>query len=191
MNKYIKMFMDDNNLKVGDEFRKKGTDAYDIWHFNEDGRIENKRGIGSNKVLIKFLLGEWEVEKVKKEPWKPKPNEKYWFVSQYGFVTYNNFCNDKDDKYKLTHYPVFQTEEEAEDYKWFLDKVDEYKKPFELGKINYYFYYDHEDENIYRTCDITRQGQGNIFFGGTKNIKKFIDEVGEERIKKYMFNIWE
>lgn len=30
MNKYIKMFMDDNGLKVGDEFRKKGNGR--LWY---------------------------------------------------------------------------------------------------------------------------------------------------------------
>ena len=185
------MFMDDNGLKVGDEFRKKGTDAYYIWHFNKDGRLINKKGDEGKWILSRFLLGEYEVEKVKKEPWKPKFNEKYWFVSQYGFVTYNNYNNDKDDKHILTHYPVFRTEEEAKDYKWFLDKADEYKKPFDPERYNYFFNYNPKKEKVYRTWDLVYQHQGTTYFGEKENIRKFFEEVGEERIKKYMFGIYE
>lgn len=191
MNKYIKMFMEDNNLKVGDEFRKKGTDAYDIWHFTEDGRIENERGIGSNKLLVKFMLGEWEVEKAKKEPWKPKLNKLYWFISHYGDVYCNHNADDEQDKYIFTHRPIFPTEQEAADYKWFLDKVDEYKKPFDPERYNYFFNYNPKKEKVYRTWDMVCQHQGTTYFGEKENIREFFEEVGEDRIKKYMFNIWE
>ncbi len=191
MNKYTKMFMDDNNLKVGDEFRKKGTDAYYIWHFNKDGRLINKKGDEGKWILSRFLLGEFEVEKVKKGPWKPRPHEKYWFVSQYGCVVYNNYYNDKDVKYILAHTTIFQTKDEAEDYKWFLGKVDEYKKPFEYGEKNYLFYYDYDDDALYITFDIASARQGAIYFNSYEETEAFIEEVGKDRIKKYMFGIYE
>lgn len=191
MNKYIKMFMDDNNLKVGDEFRKKGTDAYDIWHFNEDGRIENKRGIGSNKVLIKFLLGEWEVEKVKKEPWKPKEGEQYFYVHNYGDVRSGRCDVAEWHDYLISHISIFKTLEEAKDYKWFLDKVDEYKKPFKLYKHNYRLLYNYHKETIGDTYAEECLTQGAICFGDKNNLNSFIKEVGEDRIKKYMFGVYE
>ena len=190
MNKYIKMFMDDHNLKVGDEFRKNGTDAYGIWHFDEDGCLINQKGDSCNIVLVNFLLGEYEVEKVI-NCWKPKLDEKYWFVSNYGHVWSSYNDNDEDDKYILTHYPIFQTEEEAKDHKWFLDKVDEYKKPFILGRDNYFIYYNHEDKKVRKTYVLRNQDQGTIYFGNEENIKKFLEEVGEDRIEKYWFNIFE
>lgn len=192
MNKYIKMFMDDHGLKVGDEFRRKGTDAYDIWHFTENGRLENKKGMGSDIVLAKFMLGEYEVEKVKKEPWKPKKGERYYYVNNgCGYIYSHGYLDDECDRYILAHIPVFQTREEAENYKWFLDKVDEYKKPFILGKNNFFIYYDHEDKEVYKEYSDYYQRQGTIYFGNNENIEKFFKEVGEDRIKKYWFNVFE
>ena len=189
MNKYVKMFMDDHDLKVGDEFRVKGVDVA-IWHFNKDGSMENQAGFRNNKVLTKLLLGEYEVEKLSStEPWQPELFEKYYFVSHYGDVYHNIYNNDKQDKYMFTHRPVFKTETEAQDYKWFLDKIDEYKRPFELHEDNYYFYCDLETGGIRTSCDTACPYQGTIYFGDEDNINEFLDEVGEKRIQKYWFNV--
>lgn len=190
MNKYIKMFMDDNNLKVGEKFKQK--DGNKIYHFDENGFLMDEEGymLDANDIAS-FLYGYYEVVKLKNEPWKPKLDEKYWFVSQYGDVNYNYNDDDEYDKYILTHRPIFQTRYEADDYKWFLDKIDEYKKPLKPKECNYYLFYDHDDKKVYRTCDTSCQGQGNVYFGDKENIEKFLEEVGEERIKKYMFDIWQ
>lgn len=198
MNKYIKIFMDDNDLKVGDEFRKKGTDAYGIWHFNEDGCLINKdmclineNEDISNKVLVKFLLGEYEVERIEKRPWKPEIGDRFWFIDDYRILNDIICYAGEYSKYLLAHKLVFRTEKEAEDYKWFLDKVDEYQKPFILGIYNYFIYYNHEKKEVSKDYFFRDQAQGTIYFGDKENIEKFLEEVGEDRIKKYWFNIWE
>lgn len=191
MNKYIKMFMDDNNLKVGDEFKIKGYDLSGIWHFDENGYLLDTMNNTRSKVLGLFLQGEYEVEKVKKEPWKPEIGEKYYFTDNYGNVVCNIYNDDNADRYVLAHWLIFQTVEEARDYKWFLDKVDEYKKPFELNESNWFFLYDHDNKEFETMCFTSIQMQGIIYFGDGENINNFLEEVGEERIKKYWFNIWE
>lgn len=170
---------------------KKGTDAYGIWHFDKDGCLINKEGIRSNIALGRFLLGEHEVEKVKKEPWKPKLDEPYWYVSCFGNVFYTRYIHDKGHEYMLTHNLIFQTKKEAEDYKWFLDKVDEYKKTFGVCDKNYYFNYDPDVREVLKYYDDFCQNQGTIYFGDLENIDKFFEEVGEDRIKKYWFNVFE
>lgn len=189
LNKYTEQFMDDHDLKVEERFKIKDHDG-EYW-FDSNGVLDCDIVGNRYYETAKLLYGDLEVEKIKKEPWKPKLDEKYWFVSQYGFATYNNYCNDEDDKYILTHYPIFQTEEEAKDYKWFLDKIDEYKRPFEPEKRNYCFYYDNEDKRICTTFDMSCPNQGTIYFGDEDNSYEFSKEVGEERMKKYWFNIWE
>ena len=125
----------------------------------------------------------------KKEPWKPEFAEQFYFVTQYGEVIFN-YNDDALAKYLLAHSHVFSTEKEAEDYKWFLDTIDEYKRPFEQEEDNHYFYYNYEEERIEITCDQHCQYQGTIYFGDEDNINEFLEEVGEERMKKYWFNIW-
>lgn len=91
---------------------------------------------------------------------------------------------------------MFRTQEECEDYKWFLDKLDEYKTDFtpeEWGNCNinkYEIYFNHYNKFIQTNCYSICQGFHNYSFT-KENADKFIEEVGEERIKKYMFNIWE
>lgn len=198
MNKYIEMFMKDNDLKVGDEFRKKGTDAYGVWYFDEDGCLINKdmclideNEDISNKILVKFLLGEYEVERIEKRPWKPEIGDRFWFIDDYRILNDIICYAGEYSKYLLAHKLVFKTEKEAEDYKWFLDKVDEYQKPFILGIDNYFIYYAHEHEKIYTDSDCLCQAQGIIYLGNKENCNNFIKLVGEDRIKKYWFNILE
>lgn len=189
INKYVKMFMDDHDLKVGDEFMVHGDDVA-IWHFTADGRMENQVGFRNNKILTGLLLGEYVVEKlISTEPWQPELFEKYYFVSHYGDVYHNHNNNDEQDRYIFTHRPVFKTETEAQDYKWFLNKVDEYKRPFEQEEDNHYFYYDYEENKIDNTCDQHCKSQGTIYLGDEENMNKFLAEVGEKRIKKYWFSI--
>ena len=130
-----------------------------------------------------------EKAKENKHQWKPKLDETFWCVSMFGDVCCTKYKHYKDDEYMITHNLVFETKEDAEDYKWFLDKVDEYKKPFILGKNNRFIHYDHEDKKIYKDYSDYYQRQGTTYFGDSINIGKFIEEVGEDRIKKYWFNV--
>lgn len=191
MNKYIKMFMDDHNLKVGDEFRAKGLNIDKTWHFDENGYLIAGVHVDSGNILSAFLLGEWEVEKVEKRPWKPKEYETYYFTDKYGDVVCSVYNDDDYDRYIFDHKLVFQTKEEAEDYKWFLGKMDEYKKPFQYDGCNYYFGYHYEAKEVYKDYNRWQQQQGTIYFGSLENIDKFLGEVGEDRIKKYWFKVEE
>ena len=189
MNKYIKMFMDDHNLKVDERFRIKDHEG-EYW-FNCDGILLCCVGGNCSYEYVLLLNGVYKVEKLKKEPWKPKSGDNYWIVSCHGNV---KCCfNDEtiSDKFTLEHNLVFKTEKEAHDYEWFINKVDEYKKPFEYGEKNYFFYYDYEDDALYITFNIAEAHQGVIYFDSYDKTKAFIKEVGKDRIKKYMFGIYE
>lgn len=189
MNKYIKQFMDDHNLKVEERFKIKDLEG--IYWFDCNGTLFCWTGGNWSYETLLLLNGDLEVEKIKKGPWKPKLNKLYWFISHYGDVYCNHNADDEQDKYIFTHRPIFQTEQEAADYKWFLDKVDEYKKPFDPERYNYFFNYNPKKEKVYRTWDMVCQHQGTTYFGEKENIREFFEEVGEDRIKKYCFNVWE
>lgn len=192
MNKYIKMFMDDNNLKVGEKFKQK--DGNKIYHFDENGFLMGEEGyrLDANDIAS-FLYEYYEVEKLSSIPTErfiPEEKEEYWFVDRYGNVDFGTYHKAGRHDYIIAHTLIFKTKEQAKDYKWFLDKVDEYKKPFEYEDDNYCLYYNHENESVCLNNVMVTQGQGVIHFGNEDNIDAFIKEVGEERIKKYMFDIW-
>ena len=194
MNKYIKMFMDDHNLKVGEEIRiNRGGNNYlpCNYHCDCDGELKNcYDGIYINEIYF-LLSGNYTIEKLKKEPWKPKHADEFFVVSVQGAIHCYKYNGLSWQDYLINHHLVFKTEEEAKDYKWFLDKVDEYKKPFEYGEKNYFFYYDYEDDALYTTFNIAEAHQGVIYFDSYDKTQAFIKEVGEDRIKKYMFGIYE
>ena len=193
MNKYIEMFMKDNDLEVEEKFKIKSleeTFPEDFW-FNEDGTLIRDDGCNCYVETTLLLNGIYKVEKLKKGPWKPKKGEHYYFVTFDGSIIGLLNLERPTDKYALSHKLVFKTKEEAEDYKWFLEKVDEHKKPFVLDGANHVFRYDLETSKVSIDHCSHMVYQGNIFFGSQENIKDFKREVGVGRIKRYMFGVYD
>ena len=192
MNKYIKMFMNDHNLKVGERFKASGGDK--VYYFDDEGKLRDEIDCMSRaKILMCFLWGTYEVEKLSlmpSEKFKPKKGEQYYRINNYGLISATVNDSEMDDYY-FEHNFAFRTRSEVEDYKWFLDKIDEYRKPFEFDKENRHISYDYDDNAVFAGYNSKSLSQGSIYFGSYENIKAFIKEVGEERIKKYMFDIWE
>lgn len=195
MNKYVKMFMDDNNLKVGEKFGLYNGSYH--YYFSNDGDLKYVLSTGENRTSLKLanvLNNEYRIKKLSPMPsekFVPKEGERYYFFNTVGKISYFAYSKDDFDAYVVSHNLVFKTREQVEDYKWFLDKVDEYKKPFVIEKPNYYLYFNLCNKTVYYSHHDSYKDQGTIYFGDEKNISEFIEEVGEERIKKYMFDIWE
>lgn len=196
MNKYIKAFLDDNNLKVNEKFKIDGNDYY--YFFSNDGYLCYETPalgwVSVSSYLVDILNGKYKIKKpspIPTERFIPEEKEEYWFVDRYGNIDFGTYHKAGRHDYIIAHTLIFKTKEQAEDYKWFSDKADEYKKPFVPGKDNVYFYYDYDDKKVYEDCHFCYQSQGVIYFGNDESSYKFLEEVGEERIKKYMFDIWQ
>lgn len=132
----------------------------------------------------------------KKGKFVPKKGEKdelYWYVDSYGYVG----SELEYDEWLIKHKPVFQTQKEAEEYKHYLELLDKYKYEFS----------DEEwiNENIekWHLCCYTINGKLSIFcknlikypncvyFKSYEDVNDFIKEVGEDNVKKFMFDVWE
>lgn len=192
MNKWIETYMEEKNLKPNELFRLDSQTFKDEYYFDEYGTLYRKRGNGyenpSMEILGRLMNG-INIEKVKpKGRYIPKPGEEYFIIGIYGDIVRNIF-NDKCDEYAIEHNLIFRNIEEAEDYRWFLDKVDEYKKYFLEGDINHYFYYTLKNKRIGISWNDDCM-DNNVYFGNRENIEEFRNVVGDERIKKFMFNIW-
>ena len=196
MNKYIQQFLNDNNLKVNEKFKIDGNDYY--YFFSNDGYLcyetPTLGWVSVSSCLVNILNGKYKIKKLSNIPTErfiPKEKEEYWFVDRYGNIDFGTYHKAGRHDYIIAHTLIFKTKEQAKDYKWFLDKVDEYKKPFKYKDYNNFLYYDHYYESIEMLTVTTAEYQGTIHFGDKANTEAFIKEVGEERIKKYMFDIWE
>lgn len=152
-------------------------------HENDD--IELKED-GTLKILE---------NKVKLEKYIPKNGEYYYCIDSYGYV-WSTQKNCEGDEYLINHRLVFKTQEEAEDYKYFLDKLDEYSYKFsdeeweneDLKKFYIHYNYKCHTNNVVYTIWVKRYKH---YFYSRCDAQKFIDEVGENRINAYMFDVWE
>ena len=93
MNKYVKLFMEDNDLEIEERFEVYKNDElfqhYSL-HFNVDGKLINDDNAERRILLVQLFTGELRVVKL---PWKPKISERYYFLvmtRKYGYEWYNN-----------------------------------------------------------------------------------------------------
>ena len=204
---YIQQFMKDNNLQENTTFKiiYLNGDAekfiiicnkicYNYAYNQEIDDYDNGVPIDVENLNI-ILSGNYKsleiipINNIPKTKFIPKKNEEFYYIGNYGGICYTNNDNFLGNEYIIEHQLVFATREQAEDYKWFLDNVNAYKKPFIRNEHNYSIHYNCADKSIGIGYDISTMF-GNLYFGGENNINAFIENAGEERIKKYMFNIW-
>lgn len=194
MNKWIEVYMEEQNLKPNELFKLQSQTYLDEYCFDDTGILRRKKNahleIASAEILGRLMRGV-VIEKVKpKGRYIPKLFDTYYYISNLGniFVTTNN--EDESDSYIFEHNLVFRTKEEAEDYKWFLEQVDKYKKEFEIRKLNHYFYYTLINKRIGISWNDDFK-EHKFYFGDEENIEEFRNIVGDERIKKYFFGAFE
>lgn len=194
MNKWIETYMEEKNLKPNELFRLNSQTFKGEYYFDEYGTLYRKTRGGYENPSMEIwgrLMNGIKIEKVKpKGRYIPKLFDTYYYVSDLGNILGTTNNEDESDIYIFEHSLVFETKEEAEDYRWFLDKVDEYKKYFLEGDINHYFYYTLKNKRIGISWNDDFM-DNNVYFGNRENIEEFRNVVGDERIKKYMFYIWE
>lgn len=193
MNKWIETYMEEKNLKPYEHFKIISEQDNYEYYFSENGQLCRHSNIGYNyvcyKLLGKVMSGD-DIEKVKpKGRYIPKNGEYFWYVTTYGFILKDRFINEQN-KYAIEHNIVFRTEEEAKDYKWFLDQVDKYKKEFITGQPNYRLCFDFEYNKLFMVQNDHIKHHKD-YFGNIENIKEFSNIAGDDRIKKYMFGVYE
>lgn len=194
MNKWIEVYMQEHDLKPNEHFKIISEQDNHEYYFSENGQLCRCSNTGYNYVNYKLwgkVMSGDDIKKVKpKGRYIPKKGELYYFVGNYGEIIESRH-NTEQDEFLFKHNLLFITEEEARDYKWFLDQVDKYKKEFVKDKDNYCLYFDSKVKEIVRESWQCLIYQGLTHFGDEENIKEFISVVGEERIKKYFFGVWE
>lgn len=118
--------------------------------------------------------------------------EQYYLLTSNGVVVEYPFCN-KSDKDARDMGSAFLTEEEAE-FEAERRKIEtimrKYSRPFTICKRNYYIYYDYGMDKV--IIDIYYSVSDGIpYFESEEIAQKVIDEIGEDRLKKYWFGVIE
>ena len=127
----------------------------------------------------------------------PNEDERYWFVNEYGEIDHAVYSDIEMLQWTINHHPVFKTEEEAEEYKDYLELLDKYKYEFsdEDWENEYikkwllqYFAYSGE---LSGGCTYNSKLPNCTYFKTQEYADAFIKEAGEENVKRFMFDVWE
>jgi hydroxymethylpyrimidine pyrophosphatase-like HAD family hydrolase len=139
---------------------------------------------------------ELEKREIPKEKFVPKIKDDFYIVNYNGEIYIDCIVDEETLKFILKHNLVFKNIEHAEDYKWFLEQLYKYTYDFSKEDWNidseiakYYIYYNHFAHELRIAPEFTLHETIN-YFKSRKCVETFIDIVGEERIKKYILNIW-
>lgn len=158
--------------------------------------------IASNVSVENALANDWEiVEETKNKVWKPNIGENYFFITSS--LEVNKFTNEGDmvDESIISSYNCFKTEEEAQHMIEKLKVIKELQT-FALknreeeiswnedSRYKFYFYFDYKWKTIRITWATVSHGSPfNIYFASEKAIHDAIESIGEDRIKKYYFDV--
>lgn len=161
-------------------------------------RGERMKTIKGEELVGKELevLEDGTLRLIKNKPKKhiPKLDEEYWYVHNFGIVIRELNSGCSSDDWIINHYPVFKTKKECEDYKEFLELLDDYKFEPDWNDYiqdKYYLFYDINEKRIVITCSNMIEITANPYFKQEELAQEFIEKAGKDNIKRYMFDVWE
>lgn len=159
--------------------------------------IETKYG---NYLVDEDKLKELLVKPEQKTVWDLESHDVshdvyYYIDDDYSKVNSCDWLEDKIDLSRRKCGNAFLTEEEAE---FELERrrcesimLKYGRRMLKYKDDNYSFQFDNTGKKVYVEVWNTCQFQGSIYFDTKELAKKAINEIGEERLKKYVFRVEE
>ncbi len=187
----------------GKKVKRKGRSLCCFYNSNEN-KFCTGDGVAITGIAFEAALADdWEVvvEKNKIKVWEPSLGDLYYYINSNGEIEYryykNRNINDKRRICNIGNY--FKTDEEADHM---VEKLKVIKELKELSNIKfnmsdyvknngiYYIAYDFTQNRIVPLFDnISRNIPFNVYFSTKEDCEKAIKTIGEDRIKKYYFDI--
>lgn len=133
-----------------------------------------------------------ELEEQNKYELFPQEGDDYCYTTMLGRVCHGSWDNLDSETKMLELGNIYRTEEEAEfdvEKKKVETELRKYSIPFELYKDNYSIELSWEDMLFKVDSHGIYQSVGVVYFGSEQKAWDAIDTVGEERIKKYIFEV--
>ena len=154
--------------------------------------IESKYG---EYLVDEDKLKELLVKPKPKTIWDLKEGDTYYHISANFGVLPSVWYNDAPSNLRRNLGTAFLTEKEAE--MEFCREVCEPimmkygRRTFKPRHANYIIRFDNDDKQAFVDYWRINQFQGSIYFDTEELAQKAIDEIGEERLKKYIFRVEE
>ncbi len=187
----------------GKKVKRKGRSmccAYD----SKAGRICTGDGVAVTGIAFEAALADdWEIVEEPIKDWKPKKGDTYYYIGSVGSIFNYDCREDISDEAHFNIGNYFKTEEDAKhmvekfkvirELQKFANENNEEKIDWKnFNQCKYKIFYDAEDGDLYVDYSIQCESEPfNIYFTSFKIAKRAIEAVGEDRIKKYYFNVEE
>lgn len=193
----------------GKKVRRKGDNGY--FYYDENTKhvyhYTSEKGFDNSTVNIEMedaLAEDWEVveeTKSKVKVWKPNKNEKYCYIGGDGEIYHTVNANLTVDYCIFSIGNYFKTDEEAEHMveklkvirelqDFALEHNDEEIDWVDNEQDKWAICYDIEDKEIaYESGKKIKSVPFNVYFATEQDCERAIKKIGEDRIKKYYFDI--
>lgn len=186
----------------GKKVKRKGWEDWQYYKLIGDNMYYANKLISSNITVENALADDWEiVGETKSKVWKPKKGDKYFFISSRLEVVKFNNQEDSVDKKVINSGNYFKTKEEAQHMveklkvikelqDFAIENRDEEISWDEDSRYKFSIYFDYKWKMIRISwATVAHDSPFNIYFASEKAIHDAIDSIGEDRIKKYYFDV--
>lgn len=188
-------------MREGKKVKRKGRSMCCVYD-SKAGRICTGDGVAVTGIAFEAALADdWEIVEEKKKYWTPKEKEKYFYIEDCMGVSDDRNVQAPIDYCRFNIGNFFKTKIEAEHILEKLKVIHELQKfAYEnnegeidwknFNQCKYYLVYDTKDEDLYVDYTVyCKREPFNIYFTSSEIAKRAIEAVGEDRIKKYYFNV--
>ena len=183
----------------GKKVKRKDWEEWQHYKLIGDNMYYANKLIASNVSVENALADDWEVvvEKNKIKVWEPSLGDLYYYINSNGDIKFSYYNTRSIDKRCIGNF--FKTDEEADHMVEKLkiirelqdfalehnnEEIDWYDKEQDKWEISY------KDSNVEPICNNYYRAQTfNIYFASKEIAQEAIKKIGEDRIKKYYFDI--
>ena len=133
-----------------------------------------------------------ELKESKKEKWKPKEGEEYYYRDSDGDDGSLYWHDTQSDNWRYNNLPIFKTREECKKYWHFMDTVKEKSYEFskeewkDWGVEKHYISYDFENECFCVYANDIANDFGVVHFKTEEDAQYIIDNFKEELLKYWL-----
>lgn len=150
-----------------------------------------------------YELDEDKLKEILIEPktvWDIEENDYYYFLDSRGCIGADTWGNYDEDYERAGIANIFLTREDAKFERERLKieaEILKYGGTRDIMSLNdsdfkkFYIKYDHKLDNLCIGINYSLNHQGTIYFKTCEAAKNAINAIGEDRIKKYIFNVKE
>lgn len=191
-------------MQEGKKVRRAVWEKYKYYSLIEDDIYFVGKIIVQCVTIEDSLAEDWETfEEPKIKDWEPKKGDKYYYINDAGSIFNYDCREDISDEAHLNIGNYFKTEEDA---KHMVEKLKVIRKLQKFAYENnekeinwnnekqskFFLYFDYYLKRVrISSCINWIYLPFNIYFNSEEIAKKAIDTIGEERIKKYYFDVEE